>query len=190
VNSQDENKLMRRVAGHHNYRLDGMGDLLTRCRDASVMDLGCSRGQVGHDFVLNGATTLHGCDIDEEAVKVARAWHVDFRAVSAQFEVCDLTQGPKAFTPFGNNQYDIVVMLATYHKIKRVMSADALSDLMRHIGGRTKKWFAWRGTSEKANENEGELVALDRDMKGVGLKRVHTSYLSMQLGVAAIWARV
>jgi hypothetical protein len=52
------------------------------------------------------------------------------------------------------------------------------------------KWFGWRGTIEKANENEAEIVAIDRVFKGCGLKRVHTSYISKTLGVAAIWERM
>jgi hypothetical protein len=33
------------------------------------------------------------------------------------------------------------------------------------------------------------MAALDRDLKGAGLKRVHTSHLSLTLGLAAIWAK-
>lgn len=188
MNSLDENKLMRRVAGYHNYRLDGMGDILTRCRGASVLDVGCSRGQVGYDFVINGATKLHGCDIDGEAIKVARSWFIDTRAIESRFEVFDLTKG--SLSVFGSTKYDIVLMLATYHKLKRVMKPEALSVLMKDIGGRTGKWFCWRGTSEKPSENEGEIFNLDKNLGACGLKRIHTSYLSMQLGVAAIWGRM
>jgi SAM-dependent methyltransferase len=189
VSVTDERRIMRRVGGPHNYRLDGIGDLLTRARGASVMDLGCNRGQVGHDFVLNGAITLHGCDIDEDSVAVARKWFIDFKQVQSRFEVLDLTAGPKSLEAFGAMRYDIILMLATYHKIKRQMPAKLLSELSRDLARRTIKYFAWRGTSEDRPANEAELVALDVDLKAGGLRRIHTSYLSETLGVAAIWAR-
>lgn len=189
MNNSDENKLMRRVQGYHNVRLDGVGDILTRARDASVLDLGCSRGQIGNDFVNNGARLIHGCDIDPEAVACARGWFYDFRAVESRYEVVDLTKGPDPLSVFGGQKYDIVLMIAVYHKLKRIMPEKDLTALVHGIAHRTLKWLVWRGTSDKRNENEEEMRNLDRDLGVCGLKRVHTSYLSMQLDLAAIWAR-
>lgn len=189
MNNVSENKLMRRVQGYHNYRLDGVGDILTRAREASVFDIGCSRGQVGNDFVNNGATVLHGCDIDPDSVNCARNWFHDFRAVQCKFEVVDLSKGASALSAFGNQKYDIVLMLAVYHKLKRQMKEADLTALVKDFGERTNKWFVWRGTSDKRDENEQEMRNLDRDLGSVGLKRVQTSYLSLQLDLAAIWSR-
>lgn len=183
-------KPQRRVAGIHNIRLDGMIDLLCRARGSSVFDIGCNRGMVGYEFYLNGARLIHGCDIYDDGIKTAREVFADCRDVQSQFEVADLTIGPAALSPFGNGVYDMVVCLATYHKLKRIMTAENLSELMRHFGRRADKYFAWRGTSEKATENEEEMQALDRDLGEAKLKRIHTSYLSRELGVAAIWGRV
>lgn len=189
MNSESEKKLMRRVAGHHDQRLDGMLDLVIRARGASVMDIGCNRGLVGFEMANNGATLVHGCDNYAEGIATARELFADLRNVETQFECVDLTKGAPALRPFGNRRYDIVLMLATYHKLKRVMPERGLADLMRHFGDRTEKWFGWRGTSEKANDNELEIQALDRVLRDCRLKRVHTSYLSHTLGVAAIWER-
>ena len=187
MNRESEKHLMRRVAGAHDIRLDGVVDILSRAKGASVFDVGCNRGLVAHEFFRNGATVCHGCDIDPDAIFVAKGIFADMRACASKFEVVDLTGGPKALNGF--ERYDIVLLLATYHKIKRVMDRGQLSALMVDLGKRTEKWFVWRGTSEKANENEGEISQLDRDMKVAGLKRIHTSYISQQLGVAAIWER-
>lgn len=184
----EEAKLMRRVAGYHDIRMDGMSDLVLRARGSRVMDIGCNRGLVGFEFANNGATAVHGCDNYEDGIKTARQLFADLRSVESRFECLDLTQ-PNVLNVFGNAQYDIIVMLATYHKIKRVMDPKALSILMQDIGQRTLKFFAWRATSDKPNENEGEIFQLDKDMKVSGLKRIHTSYISETLGVAAIWAR-
>lgn len=179
----------RRVAGHHDIRLDGISDLVIRARGAAVMDIGCNRGLVGFEMANNGARLVHGCDNYADGIRTARELFADLRACESQFEVIDLTQGSKALKPFGSIHWDIVLMLATYHKLKRVMPVDALDDLVRHLGRRTAKYFGWRGTSEKHDENEQEIAALDRTLGKIGLKRVHTSYISQELGAAAIWAR-
>jgi SAM-dependent methyltransferase len=184
-----EAKMMRRVVGYHDIRLDGLTDLLLRARGARVMDIGCNRGLVGFEFANNGAEAVHGCDNYENGIEVARHLFMDLRNCESRFEVIDLTQ-PCAFsTTFTNCRYDIVVMLATYHKLKRIMTPQALSALMRDIGERTIGYFAWRATSEKTNENEAEMAQIDRDMQACKLRRIHTSYISLTLGVAAIWGR-
>lgn len=181
----DEYKIMRRVAGRHNYRMDGLTDLLVRAQGMSVLDIGCSRGMAGHDFANHGAKIVHGCELDKDAVFVARSVFADIRNVDSKFEVVDLTK-PKALDGF-NAEYDMVLMLATYHKLKRVMPQSSLTELTRQLATKAKRYFAWRGTSEKREENEMEMRQLDRDL--VGMKRIHTSYISQELGVAAIWSK-
>jgi SAM-dependent methyltransferase len=174
------------VAGYHDIRLDGMLDILLRCRGASVLDVGCNRGLVGFELANNGATVVHGCDIYEEGIATARGLFIDLRSVESKFEVVDLT-GPGALgMAFGDSRYDIVVMLATMHKLKRVMTAEAMSLLLRDLGGRTKKYFCWRATSDKPDENWAEMKWLDKELS---LKRIHTSSISESLGICAIWRR-
>jgi hypothetical protein len=182
-------KVQRRVAGSNNIRLDGIADLLLRAKGKTVFDIGCNRGMVGYQFAEQYASMVHGCDIYEKGIDTAREVFADRRDVESRFEVVDLTKGRSSLKIFDQSGYDIVLCLATYHKLKRLMPADELTDLMQFFGNWTKKYFAWRGTSDKPDENEAEIIALDRDLKVVGLKRIHTSYLSTDLGVAAIWAR-
>lgn len=190
MNVVEENKFMRRVAGYHDIRMDGMLELVIRAKGASVMDIGCNRGLVGFEMANNGARLVHGCDNFVEGIDTARQIFADLRNVESLFEVVDLTKGPAALKPFKQTRYDIVLMLATYHKLKRVMKPEALANLMRFFGEHTIRFFGWRGTSEKVNENEGEIHDLDKVFRECGLKRVHTSYISQALGVAAIWARM
>jgi SAM-dependent methyltransferase len=188
MNRESERKLMRRVAGGHDIRLDGILDLVIRAKEARVFDVGCNRGLVAYEFANNGAILCHGCDNYAEGIQFSRELFADLRNCESKFEVVDLTERD-ALRVFGQQRYDITLLLATYHKLKRAMDASRLSALMTELGQRTVKWFAWRGTSEKANENEGEIIQLDRDMKAAGLKRIHTSYISQTLGVACIWER-
>lgn len=184
--SWDENGVQRRVAGSHDFRMDGMRDLLWRAEGASVLDIGCNRGAVALDFAHHGARIVHGCDIYERGMEVAREIFADIRSVKSRFEVVDLSKGATSLGVFGEKKYDIVVMLATYHKLKRIMRDDVLSGLVKEIGSKTNHYFAWRGTSFEYEENKREMLKLDQDL---GLKRVHTSTISKELGLAAIWER-
>lgn len=182
-------KVQRRVAGANESRLDGMHDLMLRAKGKTVFDIGCNRGLVGYLFAQHGASMVHGCDNYELGITTAREWFADHRYVESRFEVVDLTAGQKSLGVFNSPGYDIVLCLATYHKLKRLMPAAELTKLMQFFGRWSKKYFGWRGTSDKPDENEQEIAALDRDFAPIGLRRVHTSYLSSELGVAAIWAR-
>lgn len=182
-------RIDRRVAGDHDIRLDGITDLIVRARGASVMDIGCNRGMVGYELAKNGARLVHGCDIYEPGILTAREVFADLRSVESQFEVVDLRGGAQALEPFGDRNYDIVVMLATYHKLKRVMPQGDLSDLIKHLGKRTNRYFGWRGTGTDIASNKDEMKRLDADLGSVGLIRIHTSHISETLGVAAIWKK-
>lgn len=185
----EQERLHRRVAGWHDIRLDGITDLLLRAPGASVMDVGCNRGLVGFEFANNGAVRVDGCDNYVSGIETARHLFCDLRNCESQFEVVDLDQGPVALAPFSGRSWDIVVMLATYHKLKRVTQPAVLQALVLDLGRRSKQFFAWRGTSEKAEENHAEMKALDLVLASAGMRRIHTSYISQELGVAAIWRR-
>lgn len=179
--------IMRRVAGYHDIRMDGILDLVVRARGASVMDIGCNRGLVGFEFANNGAHIVHGCDNYEGGIHTARELFADLRNCQSRFEVVDLTK-ENALEVFGDQKYDITVMLATYHKLKRVMTPDQLSLLMIKIALRTKKYFGWRATSDKPQENLQEMERLDAELGKLSFTRVQTSIIS-DLGLAAIWLR-
>ena len=186
---RDPYGIQRRVIGMHDFRLDGLTDLTLRARGASVLDLGCNRGMVCVEMANNGATVLHGCDNYEVGIQTAREVFSDIRSASSQFEVCDLTVGPSALRPFGASDYDMVLMLATYHKIKRKMPEDRLTALVQYLGHKTRRYFAWRGTRDDYVSNDQEIIAIDRDLAECNLQRIHTSHISTELGAAAIWAR-
>jgi SAM-dependent methyltransferase len=183
-----KSKFQVKVRGQGLHRLDGMDHLYAEAAGKRVLDIGCNRGLVGLEMAWMGAKLLHGCDIDAEGIYGARLNFADIREVSARFEVVDLTRGPAALSAFADQTYDLTLCLATYHKLKRAMPRAELSDLMRHFGSRTEQ-FAWRGTSDKHDDNLAEMAALDRDLGDVGLKRVHTNDASKNLGICAVWER-
>lgn len=178
-----------KVRGTGFNRLQGIESLYWKADGARIFDIGCNRGAVGYDLASWGASLVHGCDIDEDGLNSARGLFADLRNVESRFERVDLTEGPKGLQIFGAQQYDITLCLATYHKLKRLMRPEDLTRLVQAFGGWTRGYFAWRATSDKHDENDEEMRALDRDLGPVGLSRIHTSYISGELGVAAIWAR-
>ena len=171
--------VQRRIINFSAYRLDGLADLLPRGRDASVFDVGCNRGAVCHDFVLAGAKLVHGCDNGKETdattvIDTANKWFADIRSVEARFEVVDLTHGPEAVKlAFGSRylaKYDIMLMLAVYHKLRRVMPLENLLQLVDHFARHTGKFFVWRGHKDEMQEFEPTLLKL-------GFSLVHYSHI-------------
>lgn len=179
----DELHPTRRVHGLHEIRFDGLSDLLLRARGCSVLDVGCNRGHVGWDFACNGAAVVHGCDIDGPSVQCARLWFSEHPHVESLFEVVDLEKGPAAVdAAFGDNQYDIVLLIGVQHKLKRAMSNLKLIELIEHLGGRASVYFGWNGYSE-------DLQQMDAALARARLTRVHTSELALPGRPAAIWKR-
>jgi len=173
----------RRVHGPHDVRFLGLCDLLLFARGRRILDVGCNRGHTLYDFGLNGAKMVHGCDIFGPGMAAARQWFTEVRDFESRFEVVDLRSGPGAIADvFGDQVYDIVLMLGVLHKLRREMPLPLVSDLMKDLGNRAREYFAWSGYTE-------ELAHLDSDMAVAGLTRVHTSEIAGAGHPAAIWAR-
>lgn len=176
--------IQRRVAGAHNVRMDGLYDLILRAKGMSVFDVGCNRGMVGYEFANNGAQLVHGCDSYDKGIETAREVFSDIRNVQSKFEVVDLSQGPPALrAAFGPVKYDLVLLLAIVHKLKRIMSEDNLRALLVFLGRWSDKYVA-------GHVKEDEFEIMDQCMEKAGLVRIHTSYLSEEAGPGLIWKRV
>lgn len=186
---RDPYGVQRRVVGAHHYRLDGLNDLVRRAGGASVLDIGCNRGAASLEMAYAGAALVHGCDNYRKGIESCREFFADLRSVESKFEVVDLTEGAASLGVFGGQRYDITMLLATYHKLKRDMPDYRLSGLIKEIGRRTTRYFAWRGTKDQHEANDAEIAAIDRDLRDQGMVRVHTSYIATEMGVTAIWAR-
>lgn len=192
----NEHGYQRRIIGYHGYRLDGLSDLLPQCKDVTVLDIGCNRGMASYDLALCGAAVVHGCDNYERGMLAANEVFADIRSVKARFEVVDLTKGAAAIEgAFGSDflaSYDFVMMLAVYHKLRRVMQIEALLDLVEFLARHCGRYFIWRGSRQEMDEFEGRL-------KLVGFRLVHYSELAEIVlpgdkeptpQPAAIWRRV
>jgi SAM-dependent methyltransferase len=174
-----------RTAGYYNDALDGVSDILVRARDASVLDIGCNRGHVSFQFAQNGAALIHGCDRYEPGVEAARELLQALPTVS-RFEPVNLTGGPIALQiAFGSayrNSYDIVLFLAVYHMLAKVMPRDRLNELVEHLAHRAGRYFVFRNMPE-------HRAAIEPVLKSAGLRCVHYSELSRVTGLKVIYAR-
>lgn len=188
--------IQRRCINFSAFRLDGLADILPRMRGASVFDVGCNRGHVsGIDCVLAGASVVHGCDIEPDCVHVANCNIADYRSVEGRYEVVDLTGGPgalkKAFGPHYRTEYDFILMLAVYHKLRRVMKLDDLLFLVDHLAHHCGKFFVWRGSAQE--RDEFEPVLLKRNFKLVHYSTICEVQLPEFIDAvpqpAAIWSR-
>ena len=97
----------------------------------------------------------------------------------------------KAFGDAYRHQYDITLMLAVYHKLRRVMPLDNLLYLVDHFVHHTGKFFVWRGSREEVAEFEPTVLAK-------GFRRVHYSEIclvqrpdtqNVEAQPSAIWAK-
>jgi 2-polyprenyl-3-methyl-5-hydroxy-6-metoxy-1,4-benzoquinol methylase len=177
--------ISKRQSGFQVDRLDGISDILTRAAGASVLDIGCNRGMVSCELAQGGAALVHGCDIWEPGLSVAREVFSEIDCRS-HFVAVDLAEGDAALLrAFGlsyRSQYDIVLFMAVYHKLKRTMPADRLTTLVTHIVNRTGRYLLLREPDEEAEEI-AEIVARN------GLTCVQRSTISKARGIATIWAR-
>ncbi len=188
----------RRVCRFHDAMLDGLTDLLMRGRGASVLDIGCNRGLAAYAFACNEARLCHGIDLAPDAIAVARGLFADLVECRSQFEVGDLTRGAECLKPFGDGGWDIILMLGTYHKLKRAPSkeytrlgargctAEELAEFMRYLGTKTLKFFAWRGDGD-------DVPTVDASMQKAGLRLIHRTDISgdrgSRSGPSCIWRK-
>jgi hypothetical protein len=148
---------------------------------ATVLDIAMNHGLVGFEFARCGAALVHGCDRHEPAVTTARNVFTEFN-IPSRFEVVDLTGGSSALkAAFGADylpRYDIVLFLGIYHKLVEQTSDNTILELVRHLIGRTARYFVIR---------TAQVRKLDPIFSDTGLRRVHFSDLSPIAGPVEIW---
>jgi len=188
-----ELRARQRVCRFHDAIMDGMSDLLVRADGASVLDLGCNRGLAGYAMACNGARLVHGIDLAPDAIEICKGIFADLVECRGEFIVGDLTRGISCLAPLGEGNYDIIMLIGTYHKIQRPpskaykdlgavgMSAEELSAFITALGMRTTHYFAFRDTI-------GFFPQIDSDLAKAGLRRVHTNEMSKN-GPSGIWQR-
>jgi 2-polyprenyl-3-methyl-5-hydroxy-6-metoxy-1,4-benzoquinol methylase len=165
--------------GDHALRMGGMLDLLTLAEGATVLDVGCNRGLMCYHFAAAGARIVHGCDYYAAGIETAREWFADL-GVQSQFEVIDLVKHTDSLKVFGVGLYDIVLLSAVIHKLRRQTDEETLRSIIRKISHMSDKYFAARVVDQDRATIEEELKDFDC---------VHWSMLDPTLGQCLIWKR-
>jgi SAM-dependent methyltransferase len=113
--------------------LQGLARTGLRLADASLLDVGCGRGQEFASFIRWGARSQHmfGVDVSEHRIDEARALGL------AQVELIDGTA-----LPFSNASFDLVVQNVVFSSIIEDGSRRALaSEMLRVL--RPGGWLLW-----------------------------------------------
>lgn len=132
----------------------GFADLYRFARGASILDIGCKRGQICFEFAAHGASYVYGIDNNPHNTVIAKAIFADVSSCSHVFECADVLK--LNFEPFANRSFDIVLLLATYHKLKR-QDAIRAPQLVARLGQIAKRFFVWGGYLAEMPEIEAAL---------------------------------
>ncbi|MCC7145939.1 MAG: class I SAM-dependent methyltransferase [Phycisphaeraceae bacterium] len=137
-----------RLYGYGGYKYDGrwvpiakrIGDHYRLAKDAAILDVGCAKGFLLHDFRnLMPKAKLAGLDISEYAIQNA------MESVRG-----DLTVGTASDLPYEDKSFDLVISINTIHNLPREECAQALREISRVSRGAAFVTVdAWRTDEEK-----------------------------------------
>jgi len=165
-------------------RLEGLAPLLERARGASFIDFGCAEGFVAREFLRNGASLVHGFELDAFRVACARAICAEFdeRAVFRTANLSDPARFRAANADLVRERYDGVLYLGIHHHI----DASSRGEMLRDAIALAARWFALR-TSHALAESDGVFVALE----AAGFVRIEaaSSPEAAHLGELTLWER-
>jgi SAM-dependent methyltransferase len=119
--------------------------------DARILDVGCAKGFMMHDFkLLMPAADVRGVDVSRYAIEHAKEEVRDF------VQVADATE-----LPFPDNSFDLVISINTIHNLP----IDRCKQALREIERVTRKDAfltvdAWRNEAEKKSMLAWNLTAL------------------------------
>ena len=162
-------------------RFRGLEFILPYCNGCSVLDIGSCEGLISYEFARNGASLIHGFDLDPSRIEFSnqlfRNVPVESKFIQADLAV-DVESFEKKYGHIVLNQYDVVLYLGVYHHLKRQMPIRRLHDFLRYLLSKTRKWFVVRTElipeveSIILSHNFGMVCSVPRK-KDIGLLRIY-----------------
>lgn len=143
--------------GGYNYHPRFWQDTVKRFRehyrladDASILDVGCGKGFMLHDFrELMPQAKLAGIDVSEYAIENG------MDDVKPFMQVADAKH-----LPYDDNSFDLVISINSIHNLKRDDCVQALREIQRVSRGRAFITVdAWRNEHERQNLMKWILTA-------------------------------
>lgn len=147
-----------RKYGYGGYRYDGrwksvvrrMKDFYNLADDASILDIGCAKGFMLHDFkeLMPGATVA-GIDISDYAISNAMI------SVRPFLKVCSAEK-----LPYPDRSFDLVISINSIHNLPITRLKNAIREIERVCRGNSYITIdAWRNDIEKENLFKWVLTA-------------------------------
>jgi len=124
-------------------RLSGIADADCAFRDKTILDVGCSLGVIDYEISKYAPKLVHGCDIHEASVEVARSIFLAVD-VESNFWTLDLRDGD-ALRQTVNRDYDIILCLAVDQHVRKQIG-DRADDVMQYLLSRCTSTLLFRGT--------------------------------------------
>lgn len=149
----------------------GLDAAFAECAGKTVLDIGCAEGLISHEFARQGAASVHGIELLEEHLIVARQLGEGLACTWQQAHIETLITAqakPK--------RYDIVLALAVIHKVHNMRKA--LTWAARSSSGllllRTGNRYD-RGVMVSKRDGSSVMVAEILAAEGFALERTVTA---------------
>jgi hypothetical protein len=146
-------------------RFDGLHSLFELAGGATLLDLGAAEGVIGAEFARHGARSVHGFEIAEDRVRVARTLLPEPHVVRQ----ADLSNWDRFATQNADvlsDAYDIVLFLGLYHHLPVGARRRTLESAL----DKSRRWFAMRTPPTLAHADDVVSICRDRGFRLVSEK--------------------
>ena len=172
------------ISGEAKDRPAGLRPLFERASGKSILDIGTFNGLIPYEFSKHDPSVIHGIDFYEEGICAARtifqSSNVDF-----DFFIYDLSVGRDRFRNEFEGKllksYDIVLLLAIYHKLVRQMPQEDVHELMDYFIGLSGQFIAARTP---------DMVPLDKLIRRQGFELVYLDGFNKNLAPLHVYEKV
>lgn len=131
------------IAGEREDRLSGLDPLFALEAGFSVLDVGCHQAFIAEALAESGATLVHGADLHEPSLQLARQRMARHQAVLARVDLCEGMEGLRRELPL-LPRYDVVLYLGIYHHMRRQMAAAQVTAFIGALFPMAQRYLAIR----------------------------------------------
>lgn len=136
------------------YRFSGVDYLFDKCKDHTILDVGCGDGLIALELIRNGALSVHGVDNKREDIlfcnRLYRNIHIE--SYFCNMDLC-MNYAIPALNKFPfKKTYDIILFMSVYEKIEHRMGNEYVTQkLMPAIESKCSKYLVVRTVSTHAS---------------------------------------
>lgn len=131
------------IAGNREDRLSGLDLLLKLEPGFTVLDIGCHEAFIAEALALSGAGLIHGMDLHEPSLELARRRMAEHNAVLKRVDLCEGMPALRRELPL-LPKYDVVLYLGIYQHMVRQMPPEAVSAFVSELFPMAQRYIAIR----------------------------------------------